>query len=136
MAADYVKALTWPVLFWIVADLYFFVVSYIGGVLEQIVLPAVAPLLVLAGAWGGNAIVKHGGKWMDVIGAGVVLGLVCGGGGLILFGVARGLGVGAVFPGSTMDFSLSFLGALLGGWWTLSQTARPAMGMGGGSSPP
>lgn len=135
MAADYVKALTWPVLFWIVVDVYLFLISYIGGVLDLIVLPALAPLIVLAGAWGGNAIAKHGGNWMDVIGAGVVLGLVCGGGGLILFGVARGLGVGAAFPGSTMDFSLTLAGALLGGWWTLSQSGRSSMGM-GGSSPP
>lgn len=118
---NYVTALKWPVITWIVLDLYLLAVSYIEGVLDLVTTPAVAPLLVAVGAWAGYRTVGLSGKALDAVIAGLVVGIVCGGGGFLLFSYVRGLGASTVLPSSIMDFSLSLGGAVVGGWYVLSQ---------------
>lgn len=137
MGTDYVKALMWPVIFWVVVDVYFFLISLVklGGTSltdpEWDVMGAVfggtnALLVVIAlvGIWAGRAVILNGGQWFDPILAGLAVGLVCGGLGYLLFAFAHPeetLTSNLVMPGSIMDFSLSLGGALLGGWWTMSE---------------
>lgn len=127
MAVNYVKSLQWPVLTWIVLDVYFWAVSYRPGVLELLTPELLATVVAAVGFWAGWALIEAGGKWLDPILGGIVVGIVCGGGGYVLFGLVRGFGADAL-PGSTLDFSFSLGGAIIGGWWNLSRKGASVMG--------
>jgi hypothetical protein len=129
MGADYKAALTWPVLTWIVLDVYFFAISYLSGVLDALEMaePVIWTVGAAVGFWAGWAIVDKGGKWADPIVAGLIVGVVCAGGGYVLFGLVRGLFT-ELTPATIFDFSFNLGGAIIGGWWNLSRKGAPMMG--------
>lgn len=120
MAADYVRALKWPIIGWIVVDIALLVSTYVGGFMEMLTPGSLAPVLLAFGAWAGYKIVEFKGKFVDVIIAGVVIGLVCGGLALVLFAV-RNVPT-SVWPASfTFDVLMNIVGAIIAGGFALTK---------------
>ena len=124
--------LRWPITFWVVADMYlFFIGSHFllrGFVFAA--LPAIYILGILTGAWAGWLQTRGGREgWAGAVLAGVYTGAVAGGGWLLLFGPALGIRLVDILPYSILLFSMVLLGALAGGWATVSMAPpRPRLG--------
>ncbi len=119
--ADYVRALKYPVITTIVVAILFVAISYVAGVLNMLTAAVLAPVALAIGVWAGYKIVEFKGNYVDVIGAGVIVGIV--GAVVILagFGVVRGLGIGAMLPVSVLDMGFKIAGALVGGGFALTK---------------
>ena len=111
--ADYIRALKWPVLTWILVDALFFIVDKVYSDAGKLFTPDTSALMALVfGVWGGSKIVQFKGGYLDSFGAGIVLGIVC----LILcivggFGLQLGIFMGL----------LNLSGALIGGGYALTR---------------
>jgi hypothetical protein len=111
--ADYMRALKWPVLTWIVLDALYYVADKIYAPAGQLFTPDVAAITaVIFGIWGGSKIVEFKGKYWDALGAGVVLGVLC-------FGLCIVTGFGAQL-GVYMGL-MNLSGALIGGGYALTR---------------
>ncbi len=120
--ADYVRALKYPVISTIVIAIVLFAISYFGDVLSMLSSTVVvAPLVLAIGAWAGYKIVEFKGNYVDVIGAGVIMGIVIAILSIVLFGVVRGLGVNAEMSNSVFYLGYSIAGALVGGGFALTK---------------
>ena len=119
--ADYMRALKWPVIAWVISDILFVVLSYVKGVAELFTPPVLALLATAFGIWGGYKIVQFKGGFVDAMGAGVVLGVAC----FILcyvgFGLVLGMPTEGWLPIGTFMGSLNFTGALIGGGFALTK---------------
>ncbi len=111
--ADYIRALKWPVLTWIVLDVLYYVVGKVYAPAGQLFTPDIAAITAIVfGIWGGSKIVEFKGKYLDAFGAGVVLGVLCfvlcllGG-----FGAPLGVYMGI----------MNLSGALIGGGYALTR---------------
>ena len=120
MSSPYVRALKWPVIAWIVIDVFVYVVSFVPGVLDMMTPPVFAALIAAVGAWAGYRTVQATGSAVAAVIAGIVVGLVCGAGDLVIFGMLRGMGTQAVLPEAVLDFTLNLGGAIVGGWFLYS----------------
>ncbi len=118
--ADYVRALKYPVISTIVIAIVFVAISYVGGVLDMLGM-ATPPLVLAIGAWAGYKIVEFKGNYIDVIGVGVILGIVTAVLSIVLFGVVRGLGINAEMSNSVFYLGYSIAGALVGGGFALTK---------------
>ncbi len=80
----------------------------------------VAPLALAIGAWAGYKIVEFKGNYIDVIGAGVIVGIV---GAVLSFGliVVHGLGVIVGMSNSVFYLGFTIAGALVGGGFALTK---------------
>lgn len=118
---EYLRALKYPVISTIVVAIVFVAISYVGGVLNMLTAPVLAPVALAIGAWAGYKIVEFKGNYADVIGAGVIVGIVGAVFILVGFGVVRGLGVDAMLPVSVFDLGFKIAGALVGGGFALTK---------------
>jgi hypothetical protein len=119
--ADYVRALKYPVISTIVIAIILFAISYFGDVLSMLSSTVVAPLVLAIGAWAGYKIVQFKGNYIDVIGAGVIMGIVIAILSIVLFGVVRGLGINAEMSNSVLYLGFTIAGALVGGGFALTK---------------
>ncbi len=111
--ANYVRALKWPVISWIVLDALFFVVDKVYSEAGKLFTPDTAAVLALAfGFWGGSKIVEFKGNYLDAFGAGIVLGVLC-----FVLCIAGGFGTQL---GAFMGM-LNLSGALIGGGYALTR---------------
>lgn len=119
--ADYFRALKWPLISSIAVAIVFIAISYVGGVFNMLTATVLAPVALAFGAWAGYKVVEFKGNYADVIGVGIIVGIV--GAGLILvgFGVVRGLGVGTMISISVFDLGFKIAGALIGGGFALTK---------------
>ena len=110
---DYVRALKWPVITWIVLDALFYIADKVYSEAGKLFTPDTGALLaVIFGIWAGSKIVSFKGTFLHAFGGGVILGAVC----LVLCLVAGyGLPLGA-FMG-LMNLS----GALIGAGYMLTK---------------
>ncbi|MFZ3168798.1 MAG: hypothetical protein WA130_14380 [Candidatus Methanoperedens sp.] len=112
---EYLRALKYPVITTIVVAIVFVAVSYVTGVLNMLTAAVLAPVALAIGVWAGYKIVEFKGNYADVIGAGVIVGIVGAVAILTGFGVVRGLGVNAMLAVSVFDLGFKIAGALVGG---------------------
>ena len=119
--ADYMRALKWPIISWIVSDALFVVLSYVQGVAELFTAPVLALLATIFGIWGGYKIVQFKGTYADAIGAGVILGVVCFVLCYVGFGLVLGLPTTGWLPIGVFMGSLNLTGALIGGGFALTK---------------
>ena len=111
--ADYMRALKWPVLTWILLDAIYFVMDKVYAPAGQLFTPDIAALTALVfGLWGGSKIVEFKGKYWDAAGAGIVLGVLC-----FILCIAGGFGAQLGVYMGIMNLS----GALIGGGWALTK---------------
>ncbi len=118
---EYIRALKYPVISMIVIAIVFVAISYVGGVLNMLTVAVLAPIGLAIGVWSGYKIVEFKGNYVDVIGVGLIVGIV--GAVLILagFGVVRGLGISAMLPVSVFDLGFKIAGAVVGGGFALTK---------------
>lgn len=119
--ADYVRALKWPVIAWIEVDIVMLAMSYLAGVMDMLTPAVIAPLTLAFGVWAGYKIVEFGGKVLDVVVAGAVVGVVCAGLTLVGFGLVRGMGFEAILPLAVFAAGFNLFGAFIGGGFALSK---------------
>lgn len=123
----FVSALQWPLVFWVVADLYLFLISSNPVVRGYVfaAAPAFQALGLATGAWTGWLAARLAGGWPDALGAGLLVALVGGGGWVLLFGVVQDLGVRNLMGPGVMQFSMILLGAFAAQSVRESETDRP-----------
>jgi|SRR3990172_393443 len=118
----YVKALKFPVLSAVIVGLLHLISEAILPDLQGIFIPAVvAPVPLAFGVWTGYKMVQFGGKYRDVIVAGVILGILP----LILqlvgFGWILDRGMDAGKLAGVLGFDMVLFGSLIGGGFALSK---------------
>jgi hypothetical protein len=75
---DFVRALKWPVITWIVLDALFYIAGMVYSPAAQLFTPDIAAAMALVfGAWAGSKIVAFKGTYLHAAGGGIVLGAVC-----------------------------------------------------------
>ncbi len=119
--ADYIRALKYPVISTIAIAVVFIAISYAGGVLTMLTSTVLAPLALAIGAWTGYKIVEFKGNYADVIGAGIIVGIVGAVMIIVGFGILRGLGIDTMLPVSIFDLGFKIAGALVGGGYALTK---------------
>ena len=119
---DYVKALKWPVITWIVLDLLFIVVSPIKGVSEMFSNDVSALYGLVFGLWVGyTMITQFKGTYGQAFVGGLIIGLVC----LVLciigFGIVLKMGVAGALPIAIFMAMMNLSGALIGAGFALTK---------------
>ena len=75
---DYVRALKWPVITWIVLDALYFIVGKVYEAAAKLFTPDIAAVTALLfGMWTGSKIVSFKGNFAHAFVGGVILGAVC-----------------------------------------------------------
>ncbi len=121
LAADYMRALKWPIIAWVIVDIIFLAITFVHGVMNMLTPAGLSPLFIAFGAWAGYKIVEFKGKFPDVIAAGVIVGVVCGVLGVILL-LAHGMtGMGDLTAEFTFDAAMNLVGAIVGGGYALTK---------------
>jgi len=116
------RALTWPVIAWVVINVVFFGALAIVPDMGKAVSPAgLTPLLLLVGLWAGYKIVEFGGNIWYAAAAGVVVGLVCAILDIIGSALVLKMSAGDAYPGSVYFFGMNFFGAVVGGGFKLTK---------------
>jgi hypothetical protein len=110
---DYVRALKWPVITWIVLDALFYVADKVYAEAGKLFTPDTGALLaVVFGIWTGSKIVAFKGNFLHAAVGGVILGAAC----LVLCMVG---GFGTTF-GVYMGL-MNLSGALIGAGYALTK---------------
>jgi hypothetical protein len=115
-----IKTLKWPVISLLITGATHFVLEAIWPNLKDLfVAPSLAPLLLAFGIWVGYKAVHNGGNYLNVILAGVILGILP----LVLetFGFGMILGFAGRFFVGVYGFAMILFGSLVGGGFALSR---------------
>ncbi len=111
----------WPIIGWVVVDLVFLGITFVGGVMEMLTPGALSPLLLAFGAWAGYKTVEFKGNFVAVIVSGIVVGVVCGVLTIVLL-LAHGMtGSGVLLAEFVFNLGMNLVGAIVGGGYALTK---------------
>jgi hypothetical protein len=115
-----VKALKWPVISLLITGGTHFIVEAVLPDLKNVFVPSVlAPLLLAFGIWAGYKTVQFGGNYVQVIVAGVIVGLLPLLLDIVGFGLILGRGLTVGVQTGIFGFGMILFGALIGGGFAL-----------------
>ncbi len=115
------RALKWPIIAWIIVDVIFLAMTFVGGVMEMLTPATLSPLLLAFGAWTGYKIVEFKGNFVDVIVVGVVVGVVCGVLTVVLLLAHGMMGMGVLLSEFVFNVGMNLVGAIVGGGYALTK---------------
>ncbi len=115
------RALKWPIIAWIIVDVIFLAMTFVGGVMEMLTPATLSPLLLAFGAWAGYKIVEFKGNFVDLIFVGVVVGVVCGVLTIVLLLAHGMMGMGVLLSEFVFNLGMNLVGAIVGGGYALTK---------------